>query len=202
MSADDLNGLERLMFQYLAFKKDKAFATKKPLSVVAKLDVTKFFKLHCFMPTIYFDEPVLSVELVKEDRPAHEREKPDQRALEELRAKRLADLRPTTRRIKKKIVKTDPDAPLVVDLHIEELVDNLRGLSSADMLNRQIDEFRAVMDSNLRNKGRKLIFIHGKGEGVLRNAILKELNHRYKGHDIQDASFREYGFGATQVTIK
>ena len=90
---------------------------------------------------------------------------------------------------------------LVVDLHIHELVDNTRGMSNADMLNLQIDEFSRVMDENLRNKGRKIIFIHGKGEGVLRNAIMKELNHRYKGHDVQDASFREYGFGATQVTI-
>ena len=45
------------------------------------------------------------------------------------------------------------------------------------------------------------MFIHGKGEGVLRQALMKELNHRYKGHQAQDASFREYGYGATQVTI-
>ena len=56
-------------------------------------------------------------------------------------------------------------------------------------------------NTNLKNKGLKIVFIHGKGEGVLRNAIMKELNHRYKGHQVQDASFREYGFGATQVTI-
>lgn len=40
------------------------------------------------------------------------------------------------------------------------------------------------------------------GEGVLRNAILKELKYKYKNCDVQDASFREYGFGATQVTIR
>ena len=82
------------------------------------------------------------------------------------------------------------------------LVDNTHGLSAADMLNLQVDEFRRVMDANLRNKGRRIVFIHGKGEGVLRNALLKELRHRYKGHNVQDASFREYGFGATQVTIR
>ena len=57
------------------------------------------------------------------------------------------------------------------------------------------------MDANLKNHGKKIVFIHGKGEGILRQALLKELNHRYKGHDVCDASFREYGFGATQVTI-
>ena len=70
------------------------------------------------------------------------------------------------------------------------------------MLNLQVDEFRRVMDSNLKNHGQKIVFIHGKGEGVLRQALMKELNYRYKGNLVQDASFREYGYGATQVTIK
>lgn len=91
---------------------------------------------------------------------------------------------------------------LEVDLHAGALLDNLNGLSKADILNYQIDTFRKIMDENLKNIGKKIVFIHGKGEGVLRSALMKELNHRYKGHDVADASFREYGFGATQVTIK
>ena len=89
-----------------------------------------------------------------------------------------------------------------MDLHIHELVDTTVGLSPADMLNLQIDHFRKIMDENSKHHGQKIVFIHGKGEGVLRNALLKELNYRYKGNDVQDASFREYGFGATQVTIR
>lgn len=96
----------------------------------------------------------------------------------------------------------DLTEPLVIDLHINSLVDNTRGMSSADMLNLQVDTFRKIMDENLRNFGRKIIFIHGKGEGVLRQALTKELNHRYRGHEVQDASFQEYGYGATQVTIR
>ena len=37
---------------------------------------------------------------------------------------------------------------------------------------------------------------------MLRAALHKELNYRYKGHEVSDASFREYGFGATMVTIR
>ncbi len=80
--------------------------------------------------------------------------------------------------------------------------DSTAGLSNAEILNLQIDKFSEVMDANLRHPGQKIVFIHGKGEGVLRQALMKELKHRYKGHDVQDASFREYGFGATQVTIR
>ena len=49
--------------------------------------------------------------------------------------------------------------------------------------------------------GQKFVFIHGKGEGVLRRALLDELRRKWPGCDVQDASFQEYGFGATQVTI-
>jgi len=36
----------------------------------------------------------------------------------------------------------------------------------------------------------------------LRTEIEKLLKTRYKSYYFQDASFREYGFGATMVTIK
>ena len=120
------------------------------------------------------------------------------RALEE---KKRADRRPVRRR---PIVKTeDNDAdPLEVDLHIDSLLDTTAGMSPADILNYQVDTFRRIMDANLRRHGRRIIFIHGKGEGKLRQALIKELEHRYRGQDIQDASFQKYGFGATQVTIR
>lgn len=91
---------------------------------------------------------------------------------------------------------------LVVDLHAEELLDNTDGLSSGDILMVQMKEFRKVMDENLKKKGKRIVFIHGKGEGVLRKNILQELKYRYKQCTVQDASFREYGFGATLVCIK
>ena len=46
------------------------------------------------------------------------------------------------------------------------------------------------------------VFIHGKGEGVLRKALLDELKRKYPRCEAQDASFREYGFGALLVIIK
>lgn len=59
-----------------------------------------------------------------------------------------------------------------------------------------------MLDRYKTNKGQKIIFIHGKGEGVLRQAIIHELNYKYKHFQYQDASFQEYGYGATQVTIR
>ena len=108
------------------------------------------------------------------------------------------------RRVPRQIVKKKPtnSAILEIDLHITELLDNTNGLSNADMLTYQLGKFREVMDQYALNNGQKIVFIHGKGDGVLRKAIEKDLKTRYKQHYFQDASFREYGFGATMVTIK
>lgn len=57
------------------------------------------------------------------------------------------------------------------------------------------------MAENRNKPGQKIVFIHGKGEGVLRRALLDELRRKWPACAVQDASFQEYGFGATQVTI-
>lgn len=181
ISPADLPAMDRVSVQLIAFKKDRPFEAKNPVAIDLPLDTTKFFRLHCFRPNVYFDNDVIAIDLIKDDRP-HVRAVEKRSLPSQAEAARRAGV-------------------LEIDLHIDNLVDTTAGLSNADMLNLQVDKFREVMDANLRNRGLKIVFIHGKGEGVLRQAIMKELRHRYKGHQVQDASFREYGFGATQVTI-
>ena len=98
--------------------------------------------------------------------------------------------------------KTSPQAPLVIDLHAHELLETTTGMSSADIHQYQVEYFHRVMREHLGQKGMKIIFIHGKGDGVLRSSLERELKQRYRSCTYQDASFREYGFGATQVTIR
>ncbi|MDE6116841.1 MAG: DUF2027 domain-containing protein [Duncaniella sp.] len=198
IKGSDLPNMDRIAVQLIAFKSDREFKLKSPVAVETSLDTTKFFKLHCFHDNVYFDKEVIAVEIVKNDVVRNRMVIDSSRLEEGIRAEKAAD-RPVRKPVQKKTSKR-PDI-IEVDLHINELVDSTAGLSNADMLNLQVDEFRKVMDANLKNKGQKIVFIHGKGEGVLRQALMKELNHRYKGHQVQDASFREYGFGATQVTI-
>ena len=92
--------------------------------------------------------------------------------------------------------------PLIeVDLHIGELLDSTVGMEPKDMLDLQLSTVRKHMEAHSRRKGQKIVFIHGKGEGVLRKAVLDLLKKDYPKAELQDASFREYGFGATLVTI-
>ena len=91
---------------------------------------------------------------------------------------------------------------LECDLHINSLLDNTNGLSNADMLHVQLDKFREMMNANIKRHGAKIVFIHGKGEGVLRKALMDALKKKYPKCEAQDASFREYGLGGTWATVK
>lgn len=196
---DQLGDMDRVAIQYVAFKRDKEFALKAPVAVEQNLDTTKFFKLHCFRPNIYFDTPVIAVDIVKDDVPQRPMLIDSSRLEDSLRRKKSADRQP----LKPQPAKGLRHGEVIeVDLHITELLDSTAGLSNTEMLQVQLKEFRRVMDENLSHKGQKIVFIHGKGEGVLRKAVTDELRHRYKSCDVQDASFREYGYGATQVTIR
>lgn len=193
-----LNGLERVCVQCMAYKQDKVFMMKPVAQVELRIDTVKFYKLHTFRDSDFFEEPSLLYDIVKDDVPARQ-VFVNAEQLQEALLKKTSDERTASRPARK------PEQPknqiLEVDLHINELLDNTQGLGNKEMLEVQMKEFRRVMDENRNNKGRKIVFIHGKGEGVLRNELIKELKRAYKNCTYQDASFREYGFGATMVTV-
>ena len=196
---EELNDLERICVQLIAFKKDKPYSLKNAISVELHLDTVKFYKQHCFMENDFFDEDAMVYPIVRQDIPEKELLISAAELQQAMQQKVHEDRRVPQTIVKKKV--TDSSI-LEVDLHITELLDNTNGLSNADMLNYQLEKFHEVLAKYAANKGQKIVFIHGKGDGVLRKAIEKELKTKYKQYYYQDASFREYGFGATMVTIK
>lgn len=195
---DELNNLERVCIQLIAFKKDKPYSLKNTVSVELHIDTVKFYKQHCFMENDYFEEDALVYPIVRQDVAEKELLISAAELQEAMQQKAREDNHAPHAIVKKK----SDSAILEVDLHISELLDNTNGLSNADMLTFQLDKFHEIMGKYEGSKGQKIVFIHGKGDGVLRKAIEKELRTRYKQHYYQDASFREYGFGATMITIK
>ena len=200
LTHDDLTDLERVSIQYVAFKQGKAFKLKNPAAVEFRVDATKFYKMHCFHENMYFDNPVIAFDIVKNDVPQRTMIIDSSMLEQAMREKKAAD-KPAKKPVTKHTGNNKKGEIIEVDLHINELLDSANGLSNKDMLDVQLNEFRRVMNDNIRNKGQKIVFIHGKGEGVLRKALLDELRHKYKNCDAQDASFREYGFGATLITV-
>ncbi|MCB2208406.1 MAG: DUF2027 domain-containing protein [Bacteroidetes bacterium] len=89
----------------------------------------------------------------------------------------------------------------VVDLHIGEIVENIAGLTSHDMLSLQLAYFKKALQSAISNDYNKVTFIHGVGNGVLKTAIVKELED-YEGIENRMASISKFGVGAIDILIK
>ena len=195
---DMLNEMERIKVQFVAFK-TKPYVGKPAVSVEQRIDAVKFYKLHSFVETDFFDTPAMLYDIVRDDVPARTRLVSAEELADSMRAKMKDDVRVISQPIVKK---KHIDSILEVDLHIDQLLDTTAGMSNSDMLKYQLETFNKVMQEHLNKKNQKIVFIHGKGDGVLRKAILDELKRKYKNCLSQDASFREYGFGATMVTIK
>lgn len=87
-----------------------------------------------------------------------------------------------------------------VDLHIEELIDDHRGWTNAEILLYQLDKFEKVLSSAFQTRKRKMFVIHGRGDGVLRSEIRKKLRD-YPGIEVYDASYKTYGQGATEILL-
>ena len=199
ITKEQLSAWERIRVQLIPFKKGKSFNPQAVIDANLKINAVKFYKLHSFTENDYFDEPAMMIDICSE------KEK-------EAEIQKLADISPEE--IKKamfskeengrpRIIKRPQIAETIeIDLHINELLDSTAGLSNAAMLQCQLDKFHEVLNENKNRKNQKIVFIHGKGEGVLRKEIEKLLKTQYKTYYFQDASFREYGFGATMVTIK
>jgi hypothetical protein len=193
----DLNDIGKVCLQFFAYKKDKAYFIKNVYSVEVRIDTVKFYKLHSFKENDYFEDDAMVYPIVRRDLAEKELViSPEEiaSAMKEKESGQRPRIQP--------IVKKEKNPVLEIDLHADELLDSTNGLSAADILEYQLGKFREIMNENKRNKGQKIVFIHGKGNGILKNAILKELNTHYKPAYYQDASFREYGYGATMVTIK
>ena len=193
-----LNEMEQVAVQYVAFKHNKPYGFKSPVTVELRIDTVKFYKLHSFKENEYFDDEALVYYIARNDIPEREiliSQADIQQAIQE---KETPVKRPRIQSVSKKQI----NPILEIDLHIGQLLDTTAGMSNTEMLEYQISKFNEVMQANIKRKGQKIVFIHGKGDGVLKNSILKELRDKYKRMYVQDASFQEYGFGATMVTIK
>lgn len=86
-----------------------------------------------------------------------------------------------------------------VDLHIHELIDSEKGMSNFDKLSLQLKTAKTELEQSIKKKHQKIIFIHGRGEGVLKKE-LRDLCSKYPV-EFHDASYTEYGMGATEVII-
>lgn len=195
---DVLNEMERVAVQFIAFKDGKTFAMKPAVSVELRIDTVKFYKLHTFRESDFFEEPALVYDIVTNDVPV----KQVYVSAEDIQVALLQKKEVEKPRSQPIVKRSSSNGIIEIDLHINELLDDAHGMSNSEILNYQLDKFREVMEKYKGKREQKIVFIHGKGDGVLRKALLDELKRKYSTCRYQDASFQEYGFGATLVTIR
>lgn len=88
-----------------------------------------------------------------------------------------------------------------IDLHLEELVEFPMKLDDRLRLYTQMQHVKKCLEAAVNQHYRKLIFIHGVGEGVLKSELRNYLA-QFEYITVKDADYREYGSGATEVIIK
>lgn len=65
----EVNDLEHLCIQAIAWKQDKPFQLKPAVTTELRLNLTKFYKLHVFHPNEFFGEPNWTEDVIRDDKP-------------------------------------------------------------------------------------------------------------------------------------
>lgn len=191
---DDLSELPDFGFQLIYFKNEEK-EWNQPLVKKFRVNPVKFYKESTFQSNSYFRENALVLQITPN---------PLQTELDKLTQddfKKVVKSKETQQKPKQQARKITADE-LVVDLHINELLDSPEGLSNREILEIQKDRVESEMNAAIKSHVKKIVFIHGVGQGVLKQEAANLLKRKFKKYYFQDASFKEYGYGATMVTLR
>jgi hypothetical protein len=197
-SRQDLPGLNSFLIQAIFFRTCN-YQPLPPIEKKVKINHTALYRKSSFVENDFFDERVAIFCLSKHEEKSlktDNQEKQNDLAAE-LREKMLEPKKQNAV-IQKDLPK---NGPVEVDLHIHELTDEPERLEPMAILEIQMKKVKQTLDNAIVQKQPKVVFIHGVGQGKLKYEIRKELDSNYKGIEYQDASFQEYGYGATMVLI-
>ena len=188
----DLNELPEFQFQLIFFLEESP-KLESPVVKSLRLNPVKFYRQNSYEKTKYFAQDAMVISLLEPDM--------------EMEVAKLTETEVAKVVLEKEepkvVVKRAASPDLVeIDLHIHELLEDTRGLSNHEMLEVQLGRFRNELESAIANGTRRIVFIHGIGNGTLKQELRKELSTKYKKYYFQDASFKEYGYGATMVILK
>lgn len=86
-----------------------------------------------------------------------------------------------------------------VDLHIEKLVPEWRGLSNFEILTIQLHEFQRFLDLAMAHRQHSMVVIHGVGKGKLREEVHIILQNTPAVRNFVNQYDVRYGYGATEI---
>ena len=90
----------------------------------------------------------------------------------------------------------------IIDLHIEKLTTSALMMGNAQMLQLQLSTFETKFENAIATGMDEIVFIHGVGNGVLKQEIHRKLAGHKNVAWFEDAQKEKFGYGATRIKIK
>jgi hypothetical protein len=169
-----------------------------PVSTEFDISPSRFNDEHNYKASQFMEEKLLLLSIAQvaglNSLVKKEESKMDEEALVKQKAK---EVRPAS------LIEKHQTGPreAVVDLHIGELMENFSHLTPHEILKYQMDYFTKCIESAVERNFRKVTFIHGVGNGVLKASIIKKVQE-YEHAESHLASLEKFGVGAIDVNIK
>jgi hypothetical protein len=182
----------------MVFFHEKPERIYMPVSAEFDISPSRFNDEHNYKASQFFEERLLLVSLAQVAALnaiiSREESKMDEEALVRQKAR---EVKPAS------LIEKHQTGPreAVVDLHIGELMEDFKDLQPNQILKIQLDYFDKCIQSAADRNFKKVTFIHGVGNGTLKNAIMRRVNEleHAEGHL---ASLAKFGVGAIDVNIK
>lgn len=159
----------------------------------------KFVRRGSFTENDFFDEPTVVYTLATDKEEVRQLQKAQKTLEENLKSNTISQESPKSQGANQGKYANEPE---IIDLHAGEVLDSTEGLSNGEILNAQMSRFEIALDLALSaNRRQRMVFIHGVGSGKLKREMQKLMASKYPRLRYQDASFKEYGYGAIMVFI-
>ena len=206
IAQSEINEWSHVSVQLIAMKPKKEYTLKHAFEVELKIAPVRFFRRGSYVPNDFFDNDVMTVNVVNNDVPDNavmEPEVAEKKVVEEKET--VASVREERRKVtslaRKEVGNATAGEVIVVDLQAEKLIGDVTAMAEEDVLSMQIAEMRRVMERNKKRDGQKIVFIEGKNER-LRKEMRDRLKMEYPTAEAENASQVRYGNYATEVTVR
>jgi len=177
----DLNDLPEFQFQLLFFLEESQ-KLENPAVKSIQLNPVKFYKQSSYDKTRYFAQNAMIISLLASDLETE---------VKQLTSQELTKIVQEKDNSKTSIKQAVSPELIEIDLHIHELLEDTRGLTNHEILEVQLGRFRNEMETAIAGGCRRIVFIHGIGNGTLKQELRKELGTKYKKYDFQDARYSD-----------
>jgi hypothetical protein len=194
----ELNDHRNFKIDAIFFKK-QPYEHQSPVSNIIKLKPIKLYKENAFRKNGFITDRAMIFPVYKwKDEEVLEPYMITEKKLSKILFQKSRSQEP--HKISKPHAINNPASEMEIDLHIEELLDDYSNMSNAEIIRVQLTYFQNALDKAMNEHLKRLIVIHGVGNGRLKQEV-RALLDMQSSLKYYDASYARYGFGATEIVF-